>query len=206
MCWECHTGNVLDCQHNPGPKTCSTIGKYPPYCYTKFDKNGTSKWIQGCIYPKPQLIKTVQQTPTIPLWTAIATGTDAMALVGTPCQLISLPQFQTKLPPPNVQPSLQRPPAMRMNSWEKLTTLSYFSWVWQSTSTFSSKGIVNAVYSGWPQVNKNICDLPIIFEMHSWCKMRASYSQPSSLQYSSFLKEGGSNTGSSHFNEKFSFY
>ena len=35
--------------------------------------------------------------------------------------------------------------------------------------------------------------------------MRASYLQPSSLQYSSFLKEGGSKAGSSHFNEKFSF-
>ena len=36
-------------------------------------------------------------------------------------------------------------------------------------------------------------------------KMRASYLQPSLLQYSSFLKEGGSKAGSSHFNEKFSF-
>ena len=34
--------------------------------------------------------------------------------------------------------------------------------------------------------------------------MWASYLQPSSLQYSSFLKEGGSKSGSSHFNEKFS--
>ena len=34
--------------------------------------------------------------------------------------------------------------------------------------------------------------------------MRASYLQPSSLQYSSFLKEGGSKAGSFHFNEKFS--
>ena len=35
--------------------------------------------------------------------------------------------------------------------------------------------------------------------------MRASDLQPSSLQYSSFLKEGGSKAGSSHFKEKFSF-
>ena len=36
-------------------------------------------------------------------------------------------------------------------------------------------------------------------------KMRAYYLQPSSLQYSSFLKEGESKAGSSHFNDKFSF-
>ena len=111
-------------------------------------KMGPPNGFKDASTPSPQLIKTVQRTRTIKLWTAIATGTNAMALVGTPCQLISLPQFQTILPPPNVQPSLQRPPAMLMNSWEKLTTLSYFSWVWRSTSTFSYKGIVNAVYSG----------------------------------------------------------
>ena len=32
--------------------------------------------------------------------------------------------------------------------------------------------------------------------------MRASQLQPSSLQYSSFLKDGGSKAGSSHFNEQ----
>ena len=47
--------------------------------------------------------------------------------------------------------------------------------------------------------------LSVLLKGEFFIKMRASYLQPSSLQYSSFLKEGGSKAGSSHFNENFSF-
>ena len=46
----------------------------------------------------------------------------------------------------------------------------------------------------------------VLLKGEFFIKMRASYLQPSSLQYSSFLKEGGSKAGSSHFNEKLSFW
>ena len=58
MCYDCHAGNESYCQHHLKPLKCSTDGKYPPYCYTKFDKNGTSKGIHGCIYPKPPINQT----------------------------------------------------------------------------------------------------------------------------------------------------
>ena len=45
----------------------------------------------------------------------------------------------------------------------------------------------------------------VLLKWEFFIKIRASYLQPSSLQYSSFWKEGGSKAGSSHFNEKFSF-
>ena len=50
---------------------------------------------------------------------------------------------------------------------------------------------------------KHYCSVLLKWEF--FIKMRASYLQPSSLQYSSFFKEGGSKAGSSHFNEKLSF-
>ena len=42
----------------------------------------------------------------------------------------------------------------------------------------------------------------VLSKWELFIKMRASYLQPSSLQYSSFLEEGGSKAGSSHFNEQ----
>ena len=87
-------------------------------------KMGPPNGFKDATTPSPQF-KTANSTRTA-LRTVIATGTDAMTLVGDPCQRISLPQIPT-LPPPNAQPSLQRHPAMLMNSWEKLTTRRYFS-------------------------------------------------------------------------------
>ena len=46
----------------------------------------------------------------------------------------------------------------------------------------------------------------VLLKWEFFIKMRASYLQPSSLHYSSFFKEGGSKAGSSHFDDKFSFY
>ena len=45
----------------------------------------------------------------------------------------------------------------------------------------------------------------VLLKWEFFIKMRAYYLQPSSVQYSCFLKEGGSKAGSSHFNKKFSF-
>ena len=47
--------------------------------------------------------------------------------------------------------------------------------------------------------------ISVLLKRDFFFKMRAFYLQPSSLQYSSFFKEGGSKSGSSHFNEKYSF-
>ena len=47
--------------------------------------------------------------------------------------------------------------------------------------------------------------LCVISKWEFFIKMRAVCLLPSSLHFSSFLVEGGSKAGSSHFNEKFSF-
>ena len=77
-------------------------------------------------------------------------------------------------------------------------------WIWQAyTSIFKSWHDQKI----WPRFFVRYLNLwycSVLLKWEFFIKMRASYLQPSSLQYSSFLKKGGSKAGSSHFDEKFS--